>query len=872
MGDRQARSAVALGLALYFASGTSAASEDSSKGPTTTAGSNGPSTAVELGARYRAGWPFRVLFGTQWRTLWTTPVTLPVLDVARFDGGLTPLRRGGGLQTKNLRLRSGAGRTWVFRSVDKDPTRVFEPELRESLIGDIYQDLTSTSDPVAPLVVAPLLEAVGVPHATPYLAMMPDDPKLGEFRDFGGVVGLIELRPEEGFEGSEKTARTLQLFARFEKGRPKETIDVRTYLRARLIDMLVGDWDRHVDQWRWIRFDEDDKRVWRPVPQDRDQAFSRFDGVVPSLAEYYTKQLVSFGPKYPSIEKLTFSGRYIDRRFLTGLSKQEWQAITIEVVSRLSNEVLAEAVRRMPAELYAKGGAELEQALRSRRDALAEASDELYRLLADRVDVYGTEGADYAMIRRSEEGIELSLHATDPRTGDALDPPSFHRAFHRGETSEIRLYLLGGSDRVVEEGKGQGGIRVRIVPDRVESPPDPTARVAAANPGIPQIGASVSDVDPPDDPLRRRYEPYRDWGHDLLFFPQLSYDPTRGLVAGAMAELTRYDFGRPPYAERMDFGAAWSTGTNRPRLETNAAVNTGTPVHGLLYLSYSGMDFVRFYGFGNGSVRDPVLDAADRYVVHQEQVIVHPVLEAALVGPLSARGGLMLKHVSSTRGSPFSTAPGAYGFDGTTLASGEVGLSLDTRSGNLTRLRGMKLELTGRYYPHLFDSAEAFEKLRAEASVLLGTDAIPNLLFSLRMAGEKNWGRYPFFEAAFIGGAATRAPLDITGASTGNLLRGYDLDRFAGDASVVANSELRLVLGKYSAILPFRYGVFGLADVGRVFFSPESSKTWHVGAGGGLWLALFAAGKGFELVSTMNLALVRSDEGTGVYFSGGFGL
>ena len=38
--------------------------------------------------------------------------------------------------------------------------------------------------------------------------------------------------------------------------------------------MLIGDWDRHQDQWRWIEFKENGKKVYRPMPRDRDQAFS----------------------------------------------------------------------------------------------------------------------------------------------------------------------------------------------------------------------------------------------------------------------------------------------------------------------------------------------------------------------------------------------------------------------------------------------------------------------------------------------------------------------------------------------------------------------------------------------------------------------
>src|SRR5512138_2833375 len=156
------------------------------------------STRVQAGAQYKANCVSQLFFGGQWRDLWTTPVEVPVLDLARFDGGLSPVREGGGLQTKNLHLDSGNGRVWVFRSVDKDMSRVLDPELRETLISAIFQDLTSTANPAGALVVSPLLDAAGVLHADPQLAVMPDDPRLGEFRErFAGVLGLLEQRMEK---------------------------------------------------------------------------------------------------------------------------------------------------------------------------------------------------------------------------------------------------------------------------------------------------------------------------------------------------------------------------------------------------------------------------------------------------------------------------------------------------------------------------------------------------------------------------------------------------------------------------------------------------------------------------------------------------
>ena len=101
---------------------------------------------------------------------------------------------------------------------------------------------------------------------------------------------------------------------------------------------------------------------------------------------------------------------------------------------------------------------------------------------------------------------------------------------------------------------------------------------------------------------------------------------------------------------------------------------------------------------------------------------------------------------------------------------------------------------------------------------------------------------------------------------------GYTLNRFAGDASVVGNAEVQVALGRFNAALPFRFGVLGLADVGRVFVANQSSSRWHTGYGGGFWLGPFISATDFHFASGLKATVVHSDEGTSFYLMTGFTL
>jgi len=819
---------------------------------------------VEAGERYRASWLTRLFLGSLWRDLWTTPIEVSVLDLGSFDGGLTPDREGGGLQTKNLRFKSANGRHWIFRGVDKDPKRILEPEVRQSLLGDIAQDLTSSLNPAGAVITAPLLETAGVLHATPVLYVMPDDPRLAEFREsFAGLLGMVEPRDDRGIPGVDKVLTTFELFARLEAG-SDEQVDARDYLRVRLMDIFVGDWDRHVDQWRWVRIKEESgARLWRAVPRDRDQAFSRFNGILPWIAEYYTKQLASFGDDYPSIEKLTFSGRFTDRRFLVQLEKPEWEKVAADLAAKLTDDAIADAVQHLPKEMYPKAGPSLVKALKARRDQLPRAAEEFYRLLAHDVDVRGTEGPDDAEVRRNADGsVEVWIYRRDEQTEQRLGPAFFHRNFKGDETDEIRVYLLGGADRVVLEGAAEKSILVRVIERGGQTQIVDRSDCA----GCTDIRHDRTAI-PKDE--RVRFETLRDWGHDLYFFPQLSYDSSRGLVFGASAILTRFGFELDPFSDQHSFGAAYSTGTNQPRLSYAGNFRTRSPISVLASVSYSGIDLVNFFGLGNETPRDPALASQNYYRLQEKTFILRPLIDIAVAGPLHARFGAMFKYVSSVENAPI--AAGKPGFGAMSLLAPEASLLIDTTSGRAdVAERGFNVWVLGRYYPKALSLDSDFTKLRASASYFIGGHLLTDVLLGVHLAGEKNWGQYPYFEAAYIGGFPGVAGFD-PGATTGNLLRGHDLNRFAGDAAVVGNLDLRIALFSYNSILPMRFGLLGIADLGRVFYAPETSKRWHNGAGGGLWTTILLAVPGFRISTTINTLVVASDEGTSFYLYSGFG-
>jgi outer membrane protein assembly factor BamA len=172
----------------------------------------------------------------------------------------------------------------------------------------------------------------------------------------------------------------------------------------------------------------------------------------------------------------------------------------------------------------------------------------------------------------------------------------------------------------------------------------------------------------------------------------------------------------------------------------------------------------------------------------------------------------------------------------------------DTRDIPTNARRGLLLELGGDLVPAAWDAEESFGGGYVTAATYLTASGAWSPTLALRVGGRRVWGRYPYFEAARIGGEGT--------------VRGYSQGRFLGDAAVLASAELRAPLGRARLLVPGQLGLVGFADAGRVFLERESSRDWHEAVGGGVWFAALGP------ANVVSLTLARSPERSTLSSSG----
>lgn len=828
------------------------------------------------GKEYNSGWLHQIFFGKHWRSLWTTPVEAPVLDLDKFAGGIFPVERGGGMQTKSLRFRNKSGIEYKFRSINKDPSKALPLELRETFASDVLQDQISSSNPMAPVIVPVILKSLGILQAEPELYILPDSKKLGVYREeFGGLFGTIEYHPDEyddksfNFMGADKVAGTIKLIERLKKNND-EFVHPAEYLKARLADILVGDWDRHIDQWRWARFDINNKKLWMPIPRDRDQAFAKYDGLFPFITSMSITQLEHFSDSYGDIEGITWSGRYTDRRFLHFLTKAEWDSVTFFVQKRVTDSVITAAVNKLPPEMFQKEGEQLIYDLKSRRDKLDEISEDFYRQTIKYVDIHLSDEPEYVEVNRlNNNEVEIKLYDLD-ESRNIKHPPFYSRTFSAGETSEIRIILNDGADKVMVNGNVDESINVFVSGDKGKNTlidnskvngyflcflpiPDAEKKTVFFDSGDKtyyKTGSSTTIRKENFDRDASEIETPRDWGHDWRWAPWFNINPDDGLFAGGGGILYEFGFKRRPYVYRMELTGGYAFHAKRFRIRYKAEIYP--PVRNLKYLievKTSGLEVLNFYGYGNETSFNKKLQEQNFYKVKQQQIYVKPSIEYSLNSSSKVTLGTQLKYTDTDEGRHLFTL-NPYGTRNMLLLNIDAAFSYDSRSNKDFPVSGILFNAMGSVFPPVKKDQSLFTRIKSEAVLYFSHPALKLSSAAIRLAGEKLWGRFPFFESVFIGGD--------------NLLRGYDRNRFAGDASLYSNIELRFFLAQTKILVPVYFGITALGDAGRVFYKEENSKKIKSSYGGGLWMSFIKP----EYLFTLYYA--RSVEDSGIYFNIGF--
>ncbi|WP_298544548.1 metallophosphatase [uncultured Aquimarina sp.] len=816
---------------------------------------------------------YKGLWGQHYRKHYSKQVQAKVALLDTLKGGLTPVRKGGGHQSNSLRLVDKDGKQYVMRALRKSATKFIQStafldkyvkeDLQDSYADRFLLDFYTTAHPYTPFAIATLSDAVDVFHTNPSLYYIPKQETLGEFNNgFGDELYLVEERAESShsdlasFGKPKKILSSNDVLQEVHKT-GKSIVDEPSYIRARLFDMLIGDWDRHPDQWRWAFFEkEDGTEICKPIPRDRDQAFSVFDGAIVNFLTHAIpglRKMQSYDDQLRSPKWFGQTPYPLDMTFINGSDWSKWKEQATYIQENLTDEVIENAFENLPQEMKGETIDDIKKKLKGRRSNIVDIAQKYYKHLNNFEVITGTQKDDIFNIKRLPNGqtnIEIQRK----------DIGILNRTFNKKETKEIWLYGLDGNDTFNVEGKGNNLIDIKVIGGKKNDTYDfkNTKRIKLydyknKNNTIVNKRSKKWLVDDYDvnnyDYKKTKYS-----FNQIL--PLIAFNPDDGLRVGVLDNFTYYGLQRNPFTQKHSISTSFYTGSGGFDVSYKGEFshifhNWNFGIEGL----YTSPSFAQnFFGFGNETDydRDVVDLDFNRVRLRKWNAAISLIWRGRDGGYFQFKPLIESFELENTNGRFVNSIPITNDvFDQQTYVGAEVTYGFENKNDIAFPTLGMEIGLTAGYKTAIDGSDNSFGYIEPKIDIDHKLNKSGNLVFATEIGGEVILGNdFEFYHGAQIGG--------VKG------LRGFRNERFVGKYAAYQNTDLRLKLGKFkTSFIPLKYGLTGGFDYGRVWLENDNSDKWHNSAGGSFWIS------GLDSF-TANLGYYASSDGGRITFVLGF--
>ncbi|MEM9361425.1 MAG: phosphoesterase [Bacteroidota bacterium] len=812
-------------------------------------------------------------WGERYRNYYSTSVSVPVVDLDTLMGGITILRKGGGHQSKSLRIKSKDGREYVMRALEKSADAYLQAIVskEEFIIGrikgtapeKILKDFYTGSHPYAPFVVGELADAIGIYHTNPMLCYIPKQKKLGDYNDeFGDKLFMIEERVTDG-HGEEKSfgnANTIlgtdDLVAKLASDEKYE-VDLNMYVRARLFDMLMGDWDRHDDQWRWAEFKENGKVIYRPIPRDRDQVFSIMgDGFLMGFATRAIPSLQlmeGFAEEIRSVKGFNSSPKTfsLDMLLLPETTEKQWIEQALSIQNLIDEGTIDKALGQFPEEIRNDETTSwIKTALLARKKNLTETAKEYYRVINKISVVIGTDKDDYFKIEDIGEG---KTQITGFRIKNKKkDDKFFDKIYDRSITKEIWIYGLDDKDQFEVVGGQKRGPKIRLIGGLNNDIYDISNRnkvfVYDYKSKKNTFKSKGGKKRLTDDYDINSYNPYNLKSDQGLLLPSIGFNPDEGIQLLATNTYTHNGFIKEPFTSRHSISAGFYFATSGYDISYQGDFARFIGKGALrLEASFTGPNFTsNFFGFGNETPNfDDDLDLDFNRVKIETIAFAPSVIWTGRQGSEFGIGtSFEWLTVEETENRFIETF-----YDNNPEIDNEnsfLGVHSQYSYENLNSKSfptlGLAFKIKSGYKWNVSNGDDDFGYVEPELSFHYPVVASGAVVFSSKLGGRINFGNdFQFFQGATLGAE--------------NGLRGYRFQRFTGKRSYYQSSDLKIIMGRVrTGVVPLYLGTYGGFDYGRVWVANDDSNVWNTSFGGGI----FVNGAG---VITLNAGLFNSDDG-----------
>jgi Omp85 superfamily domain len=783
----------------------------------------------------KAGKFHRFLFGENYRKEWAIDTKLPVFRISELHGGLTPERLGGGFQTTSLRLIDPSGKEWVLRSVEKDPVKLLPAELKQTFARDWLIDAMSAQHPYSALIVPPLAEAAGIPHTVPTIGVVSPDKNLGEFNEiFAGKVCLLEEREPTG--GSESTLKTMtDLY-----NDNDYSVDGKGFLKARCLDVLIGDWDRHDDNWRFTLETNNKNRIYTAVPRDRDQVMYINQGLIPWTVSrsWIVPYLQGFGGQIRDIRLSLYISDFMDRYPSVHLGYAEWMKVVNDFVAAETDDVLEAGLKRLPQSAYKLRHDTLLKELKQRRNSLPAAMSFYYRYVNRIIDLHVSNKDEQIIIKDTADNV-LTVAINKMSKKGNVKEAIFNGTFDPQITKEIRFYMGAGNDQVILN-NNSSPIKLRFI----DSLDRKDYNIIKSVNKVQIYDKSRQNLSFIGDSSRSRLHLSKD-SANTSFLPinlfnvwmpladaQINKDD--GFLFGlGFRYIGRDGFRAKPYSEIQELLITHSFATKAFDIKYKGEWIQAVGNADILLQANvrAPNNTINFFGLGNESLFVKTGDYVKYYRTRFNTYLLDPALRWRSTDGLSFSVGPSFQYYhfnpQDNVGRFINNTSLIHSYDSLTVAKDKMHAGVtaifinDRRNNKLLPTDGSYINLKVQSDAGLNGYSKRYTQITGEASFYVHfADTV--ITISERVGGGATFGNAAFYQSLFLGGQ-------------GNLL-GYRQYRFAGQEMLFNNVEARIkLLTVASYVLPGELGLTGFFDTGRVWVDGENSDKWHTGTGGGIY-------------------------------------
>jgi hypothetical protein len=799
-------------------------------------------TTMPAGMHYKRSSFYQSLWGSNFRKEWTISVKYKILMLDTAYGGLKVTKEGGGHQSKSLHILSKDGKVYALRSVDKTVTKVMPPDFQHTFIEHLVGDQVSQSHPYAALAVPIMARAAGIYYTTPVFYYVPKQAALGKYNEqYGNNLYLFEQKPDEDWTsaqnlgGFKKFISSEKLLNRLYDDNHNH-VDQVQFVRSRIFDFFIGDWDRHLEQWKWGVKDSGNMKLFVPIPTDRDQAFVKFNGplvklIVGAAGMDYLK---NFDYKIKKIGGFSYERRNLDRLFTNEITLAQWRQIAEEVRASLTDEVIESAIRQLPAEVFPISGNDIIAKLKVRRNDLPKYAEQYYRAMAKEVEIVGTHGAEYFKISRVDNNNTLVNIFRIRNNGVVTDHPYYSRSFKTSETKEIRIYGLSGKDTFKIEGDVARGINIRIIGGdqkdtyienstvlhgtrlHIYDTKDNDYSVTTANTFIHNISKKDTSFHVFD------YDTYK--ASKKGIGPDIFYNNEDRIYVGLAWKATINKWRRYPFAMKEKLSVHYSISQKAFSVNYDGIFTIKNNKSALLVKGYyDQVRWTNFYGLGNETVlttkdvnyfrmqTEEWYGSAGVRLTPQRHHRIDAIGYYGQIRPIHDTARFLFKE----------QLPAAINtFDKTVYLGATLTYSTSYVNDSIIPTKGVSFTGNASYTNNL--EKNDFGSYSGELLVFVPVGRIISI--ASRAGGETITGTPEFYQYPWVGGSN---------------LRGYRINRFHGKSTFYNNNELRFLFNIKSYAYKGKIGVLGFYDEGRVWMPGETSNKWHTAYGGGILLVPF---------------------------------